>query len=93
MTLKEYCDRNGYTRKKLATDAQVGIPKVWQLFSETPTRLHLLELFRLCKVLKVPPSQIVAPYKVVWCKGYLHLRDPNEISLNLNPKKKRRNDI
>lgn len=93
MTLKEYCDSKGFTRKKLAADAQVGIPKVWQLFSETPTRLHLLELFRLCKVLKVPPSQIVAPYKVIWCKGYLYLRDPDEISLNLNPKQKRRNDI
>lgn len=93
MTLKEYCDSNGFTRKQLATDAQVGIPKVWRLFSESPTRLHLLELFRLRTVLKVPPSQIVAPYKVVWCKGYLYLRDPNEISLNLKPKKKRRNDI
>lgn len=27
MTLKEYCDSNGFTRKKLATDAQVSIPK------------------------------------------------------------------
>ena len=93
MTLKEYCASNGFTRKKLAVDAHVGMPKVWQLFSESPTRLHLLELFRLCKVLKVSPSQIVAPYKVVWCKGYLYLRDPNKISLNLKPKKKRRNDI
>lgn len=93
MTLKEYCDGNGFTRKKLAIDAEVGMPKVWRLFSEIPTRLHRLELFRLCKVLQIPPSQIVAPYKVIWCKGYLHLRDPNEISLNLKTKTKRRNDL